>query len=145
MTMLACKYKYGHGYKEFSIAQEKVLAEVKVAELPPIENLEAAILTAIRQPIASPALEKLVKPGQKIAFICNDPTRVANSYAFMPILVKELNRLGIRDEDMKIVFALGTHRKMTQEEMVAAVGENVASRLKMYNSDCNDSEAFNYF
>ena len=145
MTMLTCNYKYGHGYKKFSIDQEHVLAEVKVAEMPPVENLEEAILEAIRQPIASPALQELVKPGQKIAFICNDPTRVANSYAFMPVLVNELNKLGIRDQDMRIVFALGTHRKMTREEMVEAVGENVASRLQMYNSDCNASEDFEYF
>lgn len=35
---------------------------------------------------------------------------------------------------MHIVFALGTHRPMTDEEMVKAVGKDVASRLKMYNS-----------
>ncbi len=145
MTMLTCSYKYGHGYKDFSIDQERVLAEVKMAEMPPVEDLEGAILEAIQHPIASPALQNLVKPGQKIAFICNDPTRVANSYAFMPILVDELNKLGIKDQDMRIVFALGTHRKMTREEMVKAVGENVAGRLQMYNSDCNAQEDFAYF
>ena len=35
---------------------------------------------------------------------------------------------------MHIVFSLGTHRDMTHEEMVEAVGEEVSSRLKMYNS-----------
>jgi len=54
---------------------------------------------------------------QKIVFICNDPTRVANTSEFMPILVDEMHRLGIKDEDMTIVFALGTHRLMTHEEM----------------------------
>lgn len=138
-------YKYGHGYKDFSLEQEKVIAEIKVAEMEPLTDLKQAVLDAIYHPIESKPLNELLQPGQKVAFICNDPTRVANSYDFMPILVEELNKMGIKDEDMRIVFALGTHRKMTQEEMIEAVGEDVAKRLPMYNSDCNKQEDFEYF
>lgn len=143
--MLHYKYKYGHGYKEFSLPEEHVLGEIKMAEFPPLENLKASVLDAIYHPIASAPINELVKPGMKIAFICNDPTRVANTYAFMPILVDEMNKLGVPDENMKIVFALGTHRCMTHEEMVEQVGENVAGRLAMYNSDCHEDEKFVYF
>ena len=145
MTRADYSYKYGHGYKDFSLEQEKVMAEVKVAEMAPLTDLMQAVLDAIYHPIGSKPLNELLQPGQKVAFICNDPTRVANSHDFMPILVEELNKIGIKDEDMRIVFALGTHRKMTQEEMIEAVGEDVAKRLPMYNSDCNKQEDFEYF
>lgn len=145
MTRADYSYKYGHGYKDFSLEQEKVMAEIKVAEMTPLTDLKQAVLDAIYHPIDSKPLNELLQPGQKVAFICNDPTRVANSHDFMPILVEELNKMGIKDEDMRIVFALGTHRKMTQEEMIEAVGEDVAKRLPMYNSDCNKQEDFEYF
>lgn len=145
MTRVDYSYKYGHGYKDFSSEQEKVMAEIKVAEMTPLTDLKQAVLDAIYHPIDSKPLNELLQPGQKVAFICNDPTRVANSHDFMPILVEELNKMGIKDEDMRIVFALGTHRKMTQEEMIEAVGEDVAKRLPMYNSDCNKQEDFEYF
>lgn len=145
MTKADYSYKYGHSYKNFSLEQERVMAEIKVAEMTPLTDLKQAVLDAVYHPIASKPLNELLQPGQKVAFICNDPTRVANSHDFMPILVEELNKLGIKDEDMRIVFALGTHRKMTQEEMVEAVGEDVAKRLPMYNSDCNRQEDFEYF
>lgn len=145
MTRADYSYKYGHGYKDFSLEQEKVIAEIKVAEMEPLIDLKQAVLDAIYHPIDSKPLNELLQPGQKVAFICNDPTRVANSHDFMPILVEELNKMGIKDEDMRIVFALGTHRKMTQEEMIEAVGEDVAKRLHMYNSDCNKQEDFEYF
>lgn len=145
MTRADYSYKYGHGYKDFSLEQEKVMAEIKVAEMMPLTDLKQAVLDAIYHPIDSKPLNELLQPGQKVAFICNDPTRVANSHDFMPILVEELNKIGIKDEDMRIVFALGTHRKMTQEEMIEAVGEDVAKRLPMYNSDCNKQEDFEYF
>lgn len=145
MTRADYSYKYGHGYKDFSLEQEKIMAEIKVAEMAPLTDLKQAVLDAIYHPIDSKPLNELLQPGQKVAFICNDPTRVANSHDFMPILVEELNKIGIKDEDMRIVFALGTHRKMTQEEMIEAVGEDVAKRLPMYNSDCNKQEDFEYF
>ena len=139
------KYKYGHGYKEFSLPEEHVLGELKMKQMPPLENLKAAVLDALYHPIASAPINELVQPGMKIAFICNDSTRVANTHSFMPILVNEMNKLGVKYEDMHIVFALGTHRCMSHEEMVEQVGEDVAKRLKMYNSDCHVQDDFEYF
>lgn len=112
------KYKYGHGYKEFSLPEKHVLGELKMKQMPPLENLKAAVLDALYHPIASAPIDELVQPGMKIAFICNDSTRVANTHSFIPILVNEMNKLGVKDDDMHIVFALGTHRCMSHEEMM---------------------------
>ena len=138
-------YKYGRAKMTFELPSEQILTEVHIQDFPKIENLETAVLEAIRQPIGSKPLREIVKPGQTVAFICNDPTRVANTHLFLPILVKELNDNGIPDQAMRIVFALGTHRLMSHEEMVEAVGADLASRLTMYNSDCQDSAQFDYF
>ena len=145
MTLVNYEYPYGHGTKKFTLEKERVVAELNVAKTPLVENLKAAVLDAIYHPIASEPINELVKPGMKVCFICNDPTRVANSFDFMPILVDEMNKLGVKDEDMRIVFALGTHRAMTHEEMVEGVSEYVANRIEMFNSDCNAPEDFNYF
>ena len=138
-------FAYGRGRKTFQIDEDRVLKEVRTEEFPVMEDIEAGVLEAIRHPIGCPSLDEIVKPGDTVAFICNDPTRVANSFDFMPILVNEMNRLGVRDEDMKIVFALGTHRAMTEEEMAEGVGEEVAKRLKMYNSISTNADDFEYF
>lgn len=138
-------YKYGRAKMTFELPSEQILTEVHIQDFPKIENLETAVLEAIRQPIGSKPLREIVQPGQTVAFICNDPTRVANTHLFLPILVKELNDSGIPDQAMRIVFALGTHRLMSHDEMVEAVGADLASRLTMYNSDCQDSAQFDYF
>lgn len=145
MALVNYKYHYGHGYKEFSLPEEQVLGELKTIPAAKLPDLRSAVLDALYHPIASAPINELVKPGMKIAFICNDSTRVANTHDFMPILVAELNKLGVKDEDMRIVFALGTHRCMSHEEMVEQVGEEIASRLPMYNSDARVPEDFQYF
>ena len=138
-------YKYGRGTKSFQLEEDHVLAEVKIKQMPVLPDVKAAVLEAIRNPIGSKPLREIVKSGQTVAFICNDPTRVANTHIFLPFLVEELNSIGVKDSDMRIVFALGTHRLMTPEEMVEAVGEDLAGRLKMYNSDCQAEGQFDYF
>ena len=83
-------------YKEFSLPEEHVLGELKMKQMPPLENLKAAVLDALYHPIASAPINELVQPGMKIAFICNDSTRVANTHSFMPILVNEMNNWVLR-------------------------------------------------
>ncbi len=145
MTSTEYKFHYGRGFQTFSVDDDKVSKVIKIADTPVLTDLKAAVLDAIYHPIDSEPIDKIVKPGMKIAFVCNDTTRVANTYDFMPILVDEMNKLGVKDEDMKIVFALGTHRLMPREEMVEQVSEYVANRLKMYNSDCKAQDDFEYF
>lgn len=138
-------FHYGRGEKTFSLDEKRVLKEIRMPDAAPLTDIAAAVLEAVRHPIGAPSLEESVTAGDTVTFICNDPTRVANSFDFMPVLVNELNRLGVPDENMQIVFSLGTHRLMTEEEMREGVGEEVASRLKMYNSDANVPEDFEYF
>nr|MBP8036517.1 DUF2088 domain-containing protein [Negativicutes bacterium] len=138
-------FKYGKGSVKFSLDPALVLDELVINEFPALPDPAAAVLAAIRNPIGTPPLREIVKPGQTVAFIVNDPTRIARSYIFMPVLLDELNAVGVPDSDMRIVFALGTHRAMTEEEMVEAVGEAVAKRVKMYNPDCRDESQMQYF
>ena len=145
MTIQTYEFAYGRGTKTFELDDARVLKEVRTRDFEVMQDIEGGVLEAVRNPIGCESLDKIIKPGDTVAFICNDPTRVANSFDFMPVLVNEMNRLGVKDEDMCVVFSLGTHRDMTEAEMREGIGEEVASRLKMYNSTCTVDEDFEYF
>lgn len=137
--------KYGKGTIGLSLDAALDISELVIKDHPVIADPETAIREAIRHPIGCKPLRDIVRPGETVTFIVNDPTRVANSHIFMPILLDELNEAGIPDRDMRILFALGTHRMMREEEMEREVGPAVAKRVKMYNSDCRDESQFKYF
>lgn len=137
--------KYGKGTIGLSLDAALDISELVIKDHPVIADPETAIREAIRHPIGCKPLRDIVRPGETVTFIVNDPTRVANSHIFMPILLDELNEAGIPDRDMRILFALGTHRLMREEEMEREVGPAVAKRVKMYNSDCRDESQFKYF
>lgn len=145
MPLKTFDFAYGRGRKQFAIDTARIIKEVRTEPAEVMQDVPAGVLQAIRNPIGCEPLEKIVKPGQTVAFICNDLTRVANSYDFMPVLVNEMNRLGVPDENMHIVFSLGTHRDMTRAEMEEAVGADIVRRLKCYNSTCTVDEDFEYF
>lgn len=145
MAIKRFSFAYGYGVKSFDYEESDILKIVHTEDFPPIKNLEEEIKLAIEHPIGLPPLSEIIKPGDTVAFICNDPTRVANSNEFMPVLLKEMNRLGVPDENMRIIFSLGTHRIMSQEEMVQQVGSEVACRIKMYCSVATHNEDFQYF
>lgn len=138
-------FKYGHGEKTMELDSERVQAELVIKDYPVLEDPIAAIEAAIRDPIGAAPLWEIVSPGQTVAFIVNDPTRVANTHVFLPVLIDEIHAVGVPYEDMCIVFALGSHRLMTEAEMVEEVGADVAAKIKMFNSDCKDLSQFHYF
>ena len=145
MAVQKYEFAYGRGTQSFEYDDADVLKVVRTEPQPILEDVKGHLLDMLEHPIGLPPLSEIVKPGDTVAFICNDPTRVANSFVFMPILVNELNRLGVPDANMRIVFALGTHRAMTHEEMVEQVGEEVAGRLPMFNSIATNADDFQYF
>ena len=78
-------YKYGHGQMEFSLDPALVTAELAIKDYPVLTDPVAAIEAAIREPIGAAPLWEIVSPGQTVAFIVNDPTRVANTHVFLPL------------------------------------------------------------
>ena len=65
-------------------------------------------------------------------------TRPVPSKIIIPRLLDELGKAGVKDEDVTIVFGLGSHRKQTEEEQKSLVGEEVYSRVKCVDSDPED-------
>ncbi|MBM4237762.1 MAG: nickel-dependent lactate racemase, partial [Euryarchaeota archaeon] len=58
----------------------------------------------------------------------------------MPILLDELNKAGVPDGDITILIGLGTHRYMTEKEMLRDFGEEVASRVRVINHEWMDPD-----
>jgi len=144
MTKQEYTFRYGEGQIRFALDPGLVAGELRIKEYPPIPNAVSAIREAIRKPIQSKPLREIVRSDQTVAFLVNDPTRVANSHVFMPILLEELKAIGVPDKNMFIMFAAGAHRELAEAEMVEMVGPDVAQRIKMYNTNAKDPAQFTH-
>ena len=145
MTISTHTLKYGKGTLTFDYDDSDILQILQAKHYPGLFDPQAALLNALNEPIGCRPFKDIIKPGDTVAFICNDTTRLANTHELMHVLVRELNRLGVPDGNMRVVFALGTHRTMTKEEVAQTLTEDIAKRLKSYMSVSTKTEDFRYF
>ena len=99
---------------------------------------EDAIRWALQNPIGAPRLSEIVKPGEKITIITSDITRPLPSRIILPILLEQLYDAGVKKCDVTVVFALGSHRKHTADEMKKLVGEEVYENVRCIDGDPED-------
>jgi nickel-dependent lactate racemase len=97
-----------------------------------------AVVEALQNPIGSPRLSAIVKPGEKIAIVTSDITRPMPTAAVMPALLDELYLAGAKPEDITLVFALGIHRGHTADEMKKLAGERAFREIRCVDSDPDD-------
>ena len=110
---------YGNGFQEVTLPEEKVLYDIHGNQADVQEDIAAATLAAVRDPIASQPLQKVVRKGDKVAVIVSDVTRLVRTAEFLPVVISEINAAGVPDEDITIVVATGTHRAHTHDEDIA--------------------------
>lgn len=99
---------------------------------------EDEVRRALADPVGTPALKEIVKAGETVAIVTSDITRPMPTYKVMPALLDELYEAGIRPEDITLVFALGSHRPHTEEEMRKLAGERAFSEIRCVDSDAAD-------
>lgn len=104
----------------------------------PVEDPQACIREALDHPVGSEPIEKRVRAGQKVCVIVDDMTRQTPVPVILRELLPRLERAGIRTGDITIVVALGSHRKMTEEELREKVGPDAADRYRVLNSEFRD-------
>ena len=105
-----------------------------------LENPISKLKAALKNPIASPPLQELAKGAKRVAILVDDNTRPTPQHLIVPSILDELNEAGVPDEDVEVVIALGTHRKLTEAEIEEKLGGTVTRRLRVYNFDCHDGD-----
>ena len=129
---------FGNGIQMLEVPDANVSEILVPNEIDSSLSAEEAVRGALENPISSPRLRDIVKPGEKIAIVTSDITRPMPTYAVMPFLFKEFEAAGVNDKDITLVFALGSHRKHTDEEKIKLAGEETFKRVACIDGDVKD-------
>lgn len=129
---------FGNGTQKLNIPDGNAAGVLYSNPIEVQDKGEAAVRKALDQPIGTPHLRDIVKPGEKIAVITSDLTRPLPSYKIIPAVLEELWAAGVAKDDVSVVFALGSHRFQTPEEMKKLVGEDVYRQVRCIDGDPKD-------
>ena len=136
--MVSLAFGYGAGNQYVEVPEKNLLAQLYANEMTHERRGIDAVRFALTQPIGSPRLRELAKPGQKIAIITSDISRPLPSYEVLPSVLDELYEAGVKPEDITVVFALGSHRCHTEAEKEKLVGARCYREVRCVDSDPND-------
>lgn len=135
------KIEFGYGCESqtLCVPDESVLGVLQQNEIAlPEKTARELVAEAIAHPIGCPPLREIVHRGEKIAIITSDITRPLPSYELLPELLKALFACDVAAEDVTVVFAIGSHRRHTPEEMRRLAGDHAFKTVRCVDSDPDD-------
>ena len=89
-------------------------------------------------PIDSKPLEEIIKPDESVLFVVPDATRQTACGQIVNLFVRRLIANGTMPFDIRIIFATGIHRKVTEEEKREILTPFIAQRIKMLDHNARD-------
>ena len=126
----------GEGTRKINVPDGNLLDVLRTGGVKPEKNPGDLIREALENPSGTPRLGDIAKEGDLVAIAVDDHTRPCPTDQILPPLLEELYLAGVRDDDITIIFATGSHRTVKDEEASRLLGEDIASRIKYVSNDC---------
>jgi lactate racemase len=120
------------------IPHTNLIFDIAPGEVRPAPDSWDLIRVSLTNPIGTPPLREMLRPGQSVVLIVDDNTRQTPTKQILPTIVGELNQAGIPNDDIRAVIASGTHRPMTQKEKIEKYGNEMLSRIRFLDHDYKD-------
>ena len=109
----------------------------------PAGDARAAVVAALRQPVAGPPLRDVMRGGGTVAISICDGTRAQPRDIVVPAILDELEGL-VSEDDVVVLVATGTHRGNTEAELRRMVGDDVYERVRIVNHDARDGSSLSW-
>lgn len=148
--MKQVRIEYGDSYMDIDVPDEAVVVRSgeTFSEPEPLQDPVEATRRTLAEPVGSPPVGELVGAGSKVVIAFPDRVKggsqpTAHRRATIPLLVEELTAAGVDEKDIKLVCAIGLHRKNHQREFASYLGEEIAGRFRgerLVNHDAEDLE-----
>jgi nickel-dependent lactate racemase len=127
---------YGKSHIAFDYDESRFEILAREANLAALSDVQ--ISDALDSPIDSETLENIVEAGDSVLIVVPDTTRKAASGQIVNLLVRRLIANGVAPFDIRIIFAVGIHRAVTEEEKRELVTPFIAQRIKTIEHNARD-------
>ena len=117
------------------IPTRNFLGSIEPKERVGVADSRGEIERALSQPLGTKRLSEISKEGDKVAIVVDDVTRATPSYLMVSALLDELNSVGVKDEDVSIIFGCGSHRAVELDEKEKLVGKDILQRVETISHD----------
>jgi len=135
--MQSQKYRvpYSKSFLEFTLPHTMQATVIGSQPAEPVKDVPDAINEALAHPIGTKPLGELAGPGTRACIVFTDITRTCPDHLLVPALLAELEKAGVRDEDITLLCGIGMHRHSTREEKIAKLGAGIVERYRVIDNE----------
>ena len=126
------------------IPEDNIAAELGMTDFPALADPWAASVAAMENPIGTPPLAEMLKPGSTVTLLTGDrftDQMLGDCFGFGFKFLDYLNRLGVKDEDVTLVYAPGSHPSPQWQEKF---GKALLGRVRAIRHECFDESSLTY-
>ena len=135
MTSPHYKIPYSKSEIEFVLPPDMQPTVAVSQPVTPESDVLGAIQAALDHPVGIRPLRELGKPGDRVCIVFTDITRASPDHLLVPALLRELEKAGVRDEDITLLCGIGMHRPSTHEEKIVKLGADVLARYRVIDNE----------
>lgn len=135
------KLAYGRHGLWIELPEKARVTVIEPKFVPGLANEREALTSSLASPLSCPPLRQLVKPSDTVAVVFSDITRPMPNDRVLPVLLEELEKAGVPDEQIVLINALGAHRPQTEAELKVMLGEALVNRFRIIQHNAWDETA----
>jgi lactate racemase len=131
---------YGQDILEFEVPDERLVGVYSPEPMEPASDPDALLRESIASGFKEQGLADKAEPGAKACIAVTDRTRSTPNKHIVPILLDQLNALGVPDESITVISGGGMHAPDSPDELVHNVGQEVVERVEVITNDPDNDE-----
>jgi len=138
---------YGEGSLSFRLPSDCLAGVYSPNHVEPLADANERFERALDSPCGCQSLRELLRQRApaRVAIVIDDITRHTPVHRVLPQLLDYCNRAGVADGQIRVVLALGTHRAMTDDEILRKAGPQAVARVPFVNPRYDDPDDLVHF
>ncbi len=129
------KLAYGKTGLDVDLPDGVSVTVVEPQFVPAAPDQRGVVAESLRNPIGSPPLAAMVKPGDTVGVVFSDITRPTPNHIIIPVILEDLERAGVPRDKITLFNSTGTHRLNTEEELVGMLTREVVDSYRIVQND----------
>ncbi len=134
--MMQFQIPYGKTKLAFAIPDLFQVERIAPAAIPPLPDAMRAVSDALDAPLEFDWSR--FANAQSVAIAINDKTRPVPLMHLLPPLLYRLNELGIANNAITLIVAVGTHAPMAEKEFADLLPAEILDKYRVVTHDCDD-------
>jgi len=129
------------------IPEANIMNVVSTHTAPILHNPEEKLKKLLENPIGGKKLVDIVKPGDKVALVSSEYTRMPFTWILAPVVVDLLKKEGVKEKNITLINAPGTHQTEEQQAenpLVKKLYGPLYGKYKMVLHDCDKRDTHTF-